>query len=261
MNATTTTTEIDRLKAAHRATWDSGDYASVAQTLVLEVAEAAVAAAEPKPGEAIIDVATGSGNAAIPAALLGARVTGLDIVAGAARRARRRAHEADVEIEWIEGDAEALPFGDASFDKAISVLGVQFTPRHELSARELARVVRPGGTIVLANWTPRGFIGQFFKTIGPRMPKPPAGVSPPPLWGDEDHVRELFGGNGCGVEVESRSVVFEHESPAAFVDYMADNYGPLLKRVSTWSRRAAGRSCPPTSWRCASGRTWPRTAS
>ena len=229
MSTTTTTTEMDQLKAAHRVTWDSGDYASVAQRLVQEVADAAVAAADPKPGEEIIDVATGSGNAAIPAALLGAQVTGLDIAPSLLEAARRRADEADVEIDWIEGDAEALPFPEASFDKVLSVLGVQFTPRHELTAQELVRVVRPGGAIVLANWTPRGYIGQFFKTISPRLPKPPAGASPPPLWGDEAHVRELFAGMGVELEFESRSVVFEHESPTAFIDYMADCYGPLLK--------------------------------
>ena len=222
-------TEMEQLKAAHRVTWDSGDYSAVARELVQEVADVAVAAAQPQPGEEILDVATGSGNAAIPAAQAGARVTGLDIATTLLEAARRRADQAGVEVDLIDGDAEALPFEDASFDKALSVLGVQFTPRHELSAREIARVVRPGGAIVLANWTPRGFIGQFFKAIGPRMPKPPEGASPPPLWGDEDHVRRLFEGTGMELEFESHAVVFERESPEAFVAFMADVYGPLLK--------------------------------
>jgi len=225
----TTTTAIDQLKEAHRATWDSGDYASVARTQVLEVGETTAAVAAVHPGDEVLDVATGSGNAAIPAALAGARVTGLDLAPTLLDVARQRANAAGVEIDWVEGDAEALPYGDDSFDTVLSAIGVQFAPRHELAATELARVVRPGGRIVLANWTPRGFIGQFFKTISPRLPKPPEGASPPPLWGDEEHVRGLFAGTGIELEFEHHSVVFEHESPESFVEYMADNYGPLLK--------------------------------
>ena len=226
---TTTTTEIDQLKAAHRVTWDSGDYAAVARDLVSEVADVAVETLAPQPGETILDVATGSGNAAIPAAQAGATVTGLDLAPTLLDVARRRSEEAGVPVEWLEGDAEALPFPDEAFDKAMSVIGVQFAPRHERSAAELARVVRPGGAIVLANWTPAGFIGQFFKTIGPRMPKPPEGASPPPLWGDEGHVEELFAGSGVEFGYEHRTVLFENDSCAGFVDYMAENYGPLLK--------------------------------
>jgi len=230
MNTGTTTTEaIDQLKAAHRATWDSGDYAAVARDLVTEVAEAAVEAAKPVPGDHVLDVATGSGNAAIPAALKGAWVTGLDLAPSLLEAARLRAGSEGATVEWIEGDAEALPFGDQSFDKALSVLGVQFAPRHQACAYELSRVVRPGGMIVLCNWTPEGFIGQFFKTIAPYMPEPPRGASPPPLWGDEQHVDELFAELGVEFEFERRNVTFEHASPRAFIDYMADNYGPLLK--------------------------------
>ena len=230
MNTSTTKTDaMDPRKAAHRATWDSGDYAAVARDLVTEVADAAVEAAEPGPGDDLLDVATGSGNAAIPAALKGARVTGLDLAPSLLDAARLRAGSEGATVEWIEGDAESLPFEDASFDKVLSVLGVQFAPHHEACAGELARVVRPGGMVVLCNWTPQGFIGRFFKTIGPYMPAPPEGASPPPLWGDEQHVAGLFAGTDIEFEFERRSVTFEHESPAAFVDYMADNYGPLLK--------------------------------
>jgi len=225
----TITVEMQQLKAAHRITWDSGNYAAVAEDLVSEVADAAVAAAAPRPGQEILDVATGSGNAAIPAALAGAQVTGLDLAPSLLEVARRRADEAGVDVDWVEGDAEALPYRDASYDTVLSVIGVQFAPRHESAAAELARVVRPGGQVVLCSWTPPGYIGQFFKTIAPRMPKPPAGASPPPLWGDEDHVRTLFAGSGVSFEFERRTVFFEHDSAASFVDYMADNYGPLLK--------------------------------
>lgn len=229
MTSTKDKTLIDDLKAAHRATWDSGDYPTVARDLVTEVGETAVAAARPSPQDEILDVATGSGNAAIPLAVAGARVTGLDLAPSLLEAARREAAGAGVDVVWVEGDAEALPFRDASFDKVLSVLGVQFAPHHETCARELARVVRPGGSIVLCNWTPQGFIGQFFRTIGPYMPAPPEGVSPPPLWGDEQHVTELFADTDTEFEFERRTVTFEQESPAEFVDYMSRNYGPLLK--------------------------------
>jgi SAM-dependent methyltransferase len=225
------TTQIEELKAAHRATWAAGDYAAVADRFVLEVGRAAVARADLGPGLDVLDVATGSGNAAIPAAVLGARVVGLDLVPELLAVARRRAEREVVEVEWVEGDAEALPFADASFDRVLSVLGIQFAPRHEVGARELARVLRPGGLLVLCSWAPEGLIGQFFAAMAPRLPKPPAGASPPPLWGDAEHVSALFAGAGVPLELEfeTRSVVFEHDSPAAFVDYMATDYGPLRK--------------------------------
>jgi SAM-dependent methyltransferase len=225
----TTTSAIDQLKAAHRATWDSGDYTDVADRFVIPVGRAALDAADLAPGTEVLDVAAGSGNPAIPAAQAGARVTALDLAPSLVEIGRRRAREAGVEIDWVEGDAEALPYPEAAFDVALSVLGVQFVPRHALAAAELARVIRPGGRLVMANWTPAGFIGRFFATIAPRLPNPPDGASPPPLWGDEDHLRRLFAGTGVELTIEPRSVVFEHSSPEGFVDFMAANYGPLLK--------------------------------
>ena len=225
----TTPTDIDRLKAAHRVTWASGDYPAVADALVREVAATALDAAGIEPGQEVLDLATGAGNAAIPAASAGARVTGLDLVPELLEQAEARARAAGVEVDWVEGDAEALPFGDDRFDSVVSVVGVQFAPRHEVAAREIARVVRSGGTIALASWTPRGLIGQVFKAMGPYMPKPPEGASPPPLWGDEEHVRALFADTGVELSFESHSTVFEHESPAGFVDWMAEVYGPMLK--------------------------------
>jgi SAM-dependent methyltransferase len=225
----TTATAIDQLKAAHRATWDSGDYADVADRFVTALGRSALERAELAPGAEVLDVATGSGNAAIPAALAGAKVTGLDLAPSLLEVARKRATEAGVEIEFIEGDCEALPFAGESFDAVLSVVGVQFAPRHELTASELARVLRPGGRVVLCSWTPRGFIGQFLKTVAPRMPKPPEGASPPPLWGDEGHVSELFAGTGVEFGFELRSTDFDYGSAAGFVDYMAYHYGPLLK--------------------------------
>lgn len=225
----TATLEIQELKVAHRLTWAAGNYAAVADAFVLEVGEVAVEKAAIAPGTEVLDVAAGSGNAAIPAALAGGRVTGLDLVPDLLEVARGRAGDAGVEVEWVEGDAEALPFPDARFDTVLSVLGVQFAPQHEVVARELARVTRAGGSIVLCSWTPEGFIGQFFKALGPRLPKPPEGASPPPLWGKEEHLLELFRGSGVEFEFERRTVGFEFGSPAGFVDYMADNYGPILR--------------------------------
>jgi len=225
----TTTTGIDELKAAHRATWDSGDYTDVADRFVIPLGTAALEAAGIAPGTEMLDVAAGSGNPAIAAAQAGARVTALDLAPSLVEIGRRRALEAGVDVDFVEGDAEALPFEDERFDVAVSVVGVQFAPRHEVVARELSRTVRPGGRIVLSSWTPRGFIGQFLKTVAPRMPKLPEGASPPPLWGDEAHVRELFAEAGIQFEFELRYAEFSYGSAAGFVDYMAHHYGPLLK--------------------------------
>jgi SAM-dependent methyltransferase len=223
------TTTIDQLKAVHRATWDAGDYTDVADRFVIPVGHVALKAAQLTPGTEVLDVAAGSGNPAIPAAQAGARVTALDLAPSLLEIGRRRALAAGVEVDFVEGDAEALPYDDESFDVALSVVGVQFAPRHEVVARELARVVRPGGRIVLASWTPRGFIGQLLRTVGARMPKPPEGASPPPLWGDEAHVRKLFAEAGVQFEFELRHTDFSYGSAAGFVDYMAYHYGPLLK--------------------------------
>jgi len=225
---------VEELKAKHRATWAAGDYASVAERLVLELGPIAVERAGIEPGMLVLDVATGSGNAAIPAASRGAQVTGLDLVPELLDVARARADAAGVEIDWVQGDAEQLPFEDESFDVVLSTLGVQFAPRHEVVARELGRVCRPGGAIVLCNWTPEGFIGRFFKTMGPYLPPPPDYASPPPLWGSEAHVEELFEGldfEGLDVELEfeRRAVTFEHDSPEAYIDFMTEDYGPLVK--------------------------------
>ena len=150
--------------------------------------------------------------------------------------ARERAAEAGADIEWVEGDAEALPFADESFDTVLSVLGVQFAPRHEVTARELVRVTRPGGEIVVRSWTPAGFIGQVFKTMRPHMPKPPEGASPPPLWGSEEHVSGLFAGTGVELEFEKRTVAFEHTSPVV----VRRVHGGQLRTDAEGTREAPG---------------------
>lgn len=209
--------------------WALGDYPALAADLVSGLGPILVKACGVGPGDRVLDVAAGSGNPAIAAAQAGARVTALDLAPSLLEIGRRRARDAGVDVDFVEGDAEALPFEDERFDVAVSVVGVQFAPRHELAARELARTVRPGGRIVLCSWTPRGFIGQFLKTVAPRMPKLPEGASPPPLWGDEAHVRKLFAPAGIEFEFELGYAEFRYGSAAGFVDYMAYHYGPLLK--------------------------------
>ena len=225
MGATTQVTPKDR----HRATWAAGDYAAVAERLVLDLGRRIVARVGVGPESQVLDVATGTGNAAIPAAAAGARVIGLDLVPELLAVAARRAEDAGVDVEWVQGDAEDLPFEDGRFDVVLSTLGVQFAPDHRRSARELARVSRVGGRIGLCNWTPEGYIGRLFATLAPYLPPPPAGASPPPLWGSERHVEELFAGTGVRLEFARATVDFAHDSPAAFIDFMAAEYGPLVK--------------------------------
>lgn len=222
---TTTVTPKD----THRATWAAGDYAQVADRLVMPLGTRIVDRIGVAADHDVLDVATGTGSAAIPAALRGARVTGLDLVPELLAVADRRAADAGVDIEWIAGDAEDLPFEDGRFDIVLSTLGVQFTPDHARSAAELVRVCRPGGRIGLSNWTPQGYIGRFFATLAPYMPPRPPGVSPPPLWGSEEHVEELFAGTRVQLEMHRETVRFAHDSPASFIDFMAENYGPLVK--------------------------------
>ncbi|HET6691137.1 MAG TPA: class I SAM-dependent methyltransferase [Miltoncostaeaceae bacterium] len=222
---TGTPTMADKL----RATWDAGDYAEVAERLVLPLGPVAVEAADIGAGDEVLDVAAGTGNASIPAAATGARVTGLDIAPGLLATARARAAEAGVTATFVEGDAEDLPFPDASFDVVTSTLGIQFAPHHERTAAELARVLRPGGRMALCNWTPEGYIGRFFAALSPYMPAPPAGVSPPPRWGDATHVSALFAGTGVTLAFARRTVDFRDRSPESFIDFMATCYGPLVK--------------------------------
>ncbi len=229
MTTTTTTTTDPALKERHRATWAAGDYGAVADRLVLPIGLRIVERIGVTAGDEVLDVATGTGSAAIPAAATGATVTGLDLVPELLDVARRRAGDAGVEVEWVAGDAEDLPFADECFDVVLSTLGIQFAPHHRRTATELARVCRPGGRIGLCNWTPEGYIGRFFTTLRPYLPAPPPGVSPPPLWGDESHVAEMFAGTGVELQTSRETVPFRHDTPAAFVDFMATNYGPLVK--------------------------------
>ncbi|HXD25137.1 MAG TPA: class I SAM-dependent methyltransferase [Propionibacteriaceae bacterium] len=222
--------EADRaLKTKHRAMWAMGNYPSVVTDVVAPLGPILVDAAGIQPGDLVLDVAAGSGNAAIPAARAGARVIASDLTPELLETGQKLAAEAGVQLTWETADAEALPYGDSEFDAVLSCLGVMFAPHHQTSADELIRVCRPGGTIGLLSWTPSGFIGQMFATMRPYAAPPPPGAEPPPLWGSEDHVRELLGDRVEQVLTETRTLrVTHYTSPEAFRDYFKTNYGPTI---------------------------------
>jgi ubiquinone/menaquinone biosynthesis C-methylase UbiE len=220
--------ELAALKQRQRTTWAAGDYPTVAQ-FIAEVGEVCVERAGIAFGMDVLDVACGAGNATIPAARPGARVTGLDITPELLEVARQRADAAGVEIALVEGDAEALPFDDASFDRVLSTFGVMFAPRHEVAAAELARVCRPGGRIVLCNWAADGIIGHVFELMGRYMPPPPDFVSPPSLWGDGQHLRRLFARATNTVPSLESMVVRIPFKPVEYVQYFEERFGPSIK--------------------------------
>src|SRR6476619_7415751 len=226
----TTERDADRaLKAKHRALWAAGDYPAVAAELIPELGPELVRACGVTPGDRVLDVGAGSGNAAIPAAAAGALVTASDLTPELFDAGRRIASARGVELEWVEADAEALPFADDSYDVVMSTVGVMFAPHHQAAADELIRVCRPGGRIGLINWTPQGFVGNLFKTMKPYAPPPPPGAAPPPLWGDEDHVRELFGDRVANLEMRRQEVTIDHSpSPLEFREDWKRNYGPTV---------------------------------
>jgi ubiquinone/menaquinone biosynthesis C-methylase UbiE len=218
---------LEGLKAKQQTTWASGDYGAVAAH-IHSIAEDTVQAADLSAGWRVLDVAAGTGNASIAAARCGCRVTATDYVTGLLDRARERAAAEHLPLDIELADAEDLPYGDGTFDAVLSVVGAMFAPDQERVAAEITRVCRPGGTIALANWTPDGFIGQMFRTVGRRVPPPP-GIRGPVEWGSEARVRELFGDRVTGLRVVPRSYVFRFTSPEAFADYFRQNYGPTLK--------------------------------
>jgi SAM-dependent methyltransferase len=181
------------LKQRHRSMWASGDYPAMVETFLLPLGPHLVEACGIGPGMKVLDVAAGTGNASIPAAKAGAEVTASDLTPELFEAGRRRAEAEGVSLEWVEADAENLPFEDESFDVVMSSIGAMFAPHHEEVADQLVRVCRPGGTIGLLSWTPEGMIGELFRTMGPFAPAPPPGAKPPPLWGSEEHLAGLFG--------------------------------------------------------------------
>jgi ubiquinone/menaquinone biosynthesis C-methylase UbiE len=219
--------DLAAVKQRQQQAWASGDFAVVASTIVI-VAERLCDTADLHAGWRVLDVATGSGNAAIAAARLGCTAVGVDYVPALIERGRLRAAAERLDVELLEGDAEALPFPDDSFDAVTSVFGSMFAPDHAKAASELLRVCRPGGTIALASWTPDGFIGDLFRTVARHVP-PPAGVQSPMLWGTEGHLRELLGDHIESLEVTERIFTFRFGSAEEFVTFFRRWYGPTLK--------------------------------
>jgi SAM-dependent methyltransferase len=218
--------DLQQVKQMQRQIWAAGDFAMCATAAVI-VAEELCEAAELLPGERVLDVATGSGNAALAAARrTWGDVVGLDFVPALLEAARARAAAERLEIEWVEGDAEQLPFEDASFDAVLSTFGVMFAPDQRRAAAELLRVCRSGGRIGLACWTPEGCTGQLFRTMGRHVPPPP-GVPPPVLWGTEPHLRELFGDGISSLAVKRRELPFRFHSTDHFLEFFRTYFGPV----------------------------------
>jgi SAM-dependent methyltransferase len=223
------TLQLDALKAKHRAMWALGDYDKVATDVVAPLGEAIVAATGVHAGEDVLDVAAGSGNASLPAAATGARVTATDLTPELLEIGRQRATARGLELTWQEADAERLGFPDDGFDVVLSCVGVMFAPFHQPVADELVRVTRPGGRIGLINWTPEGFIGRMFATMKPFAAPQPAGATPPPKWGEVEHVRGLFGDRVQDVRAERQDLRVDcFATGAEFRDFFARYYGPVI---------------------------------
>ncbi|OEJ30414.1 class I SAM-dependent methyltransferase [Streptomyces subrutilus] len=219
----------DGLKAKHRAMWALGDYPSVATHVIHGLGGELVRACGVRQGDRVLDVAAGSGNAAIPAALTGADVVASDLTPELLEVGRHLAETRGVRLDWREADAEALPFADGEFDTVMSCVGVMFAPHHQQAADELVRVCRPGGTIGLINWTPEGFIGQMFAAMRPYAPPPPPGAQPPPLWGDPEHVRALLGDRVGDVDARRQRLrVDRFARPEEFREFFKACYGPTI---------------------------------
>lgn len=219
--------DLEALKTRQQGAWSSGDYAVVGTTLQI-VGEELCEALDLRAGQKVLDVAAGNGNATLAAARRWCDVVSTDYVPSLLARGRNRAAAEGLSITFEEADAEALSFADASFDAVVSTFGVMFTPNQDKAAAELLRVCKSGGKIGLANWTPEGFIGQLFKTLGKYLP-PPAGVKSPALWGTEARIKEMFGPSAASIKAERRYFMFRYRSPEHFLEVFKNYYGPMLK--------------------------------
>ncbi|GAB2475282.1 class I SAM-dependent methyltransferase [Jatrophihabitans fulvus] len=222
-------TALDEIKTKHRAVWSLGDYDAVAAEVIPALGRRLADAAGAGAGRTVLDVAAGSGNAALPAARAGAEVTASDLTPPLLAIGRERAEAEGLSLTWRVADAEHLPFADASFDVVMSCVGVMFAPFHQPVADELLRVCRPGGTLALANWTPGGFIGRLFATMKPFVPAPPPGATPGPLWGDEQHVRGLLGDRVTDLDTRRETLRIDRFTSAEqFVTFFRECYGPTI---------------------------------
>ncbi|MCX4808315.1 class I SAM-dependent methyltransferase [Streptomyces sp. NBC_01214] len=222
--------QADRtLKARHRAMWALGDYQSVASHVIPDLGAVLVKECGVQRGDRVLDIAAGSGNAAIPAALAGADVVASDLTPELLEIGRHLAAVRGAALEWQEADAEHLPFADGEFDVVMSCVGIMFAPHHRPAAEEMLRVCRSGGTVGLINWTPQGFVGRMFATMKPYAPPPPPGAQPPPLWGEEEHVHELLGDAVTDVDSRRRTVrVDRFTGPTDFREFFKACYGPTV---------------------------------
>ena len=230
--------DLAAVKARQQAMWASGDFAVIGTTLQI-AGESLCEAVDLQAGARVLDVACGNGNAALAAARRFCKVTGVDYVPELLQGAAQRARAERLDLELIEGDAERLPFEDAHFDAALSTYGIMFALDQEMAAREIVRVVKPGGRIGLANWTPEGFIGHLLKTVGKHVP-PPAGVASPVFWGTEARLRELFRGTQS-IQAARKEFVFRYRSAAHFVDVFRRFYGPTYKAFNALDSQGQAR--------------------
>lgn len=232
-----TVIDLAAVKARQQVAWGSGDYAVIGTTLQI-VGESLAEACDLRTDEQVLDVAAGNGNATLAAARRGCIVTSTDYVQSLLDRGAERARAERLAVNFQLADVEALPFADASFDAVVSTFGVMFAPDHAASAAGMARVVRPGGRIGLANWTPDGFIGRLFKLLGRYVP-PPAGVQSPALWGTESHLRALFADTAAGMTCTPRQFNFRYRSAAHFIEVFRTWYGPVNKAFAAQSPEQA----------------------
>jgi SAM-dependent methyltransferase len=225
------TPDLATIKGRQQKAWSSGDYGKVGVTLLI-MGEQLAEAVDLRAGQRVLDVACGNGNASLAAARRFCDVTGIDYVPMLLDEARKRAEAEGLGVDFREGDAEQLPFEDASFDVVLSTLGVMFAPDQEKAANELLRVCKPGGTIGMANWAPDSYVGELFKSIGKHVPPPP-GLKPPFRWGTEEGLQELLGEGIGSLQTRRRSLVWRFSSARHHVEFMRDYYGPLNKAFGT----------------------------
>ena len=224
---TSPTPDFAAIKSKQNAAWSSGDYALIGTTLQI-VGENLAEVVDAAPGASVLDVAAGNGNATLAFARRWAQVTSTDYVDTLLKRGAKRAAAEALDVDFQVADAEELPFDDSTFDAVVSTFGVMFTPNQEKAAGELLRVCRSGGKIGLANWTPEGFIGQLFKTLGKHV-SPPQGVKSPALWGTREWIESTFGAAAQNTQIVSRNFMFRYRSPEHFVDFFRTFYGPVHK--------------------------------